>query len=69
MIAKVLPSILGRNILRSAQTQSMMGGMGGMGGMGDMVNQITNTLSGIGGSTGVRSNDSGGEFTEHPAKM
>lgn len=63
MIAKALPSILGRNTLRSSQTQNIMGIMGGVG------KQVANALGDIGESTDIRSNDSGGEFTDHPAKM
>jgi hypothetical protein len=63
MIGKALPSILGRNNLRSAQTQNLMGAMDEMG------SQVSDVLGSIGEPTDIRSNDSGGEFTDHPAKM
>lgn len=63
MIGRVLPSIMGRNGAKSA-------GLGmGMDIAKDALSGLASDMENVGEPIDIASADSGGEFSDHPAKM
>jgi hypothetical protein len=65
MIGRSIPSIISRVRGGAGNMMSPMGD----GGMQSTLDDAVNTMKGIGEPTSLETDDSGGEYTTHPAKM
>jgi len=63
MMGRVLPSIMGRNGAKGNMQEL------GMGIAQDALSGLSEDLKKVGEPVDIHSADSGGEFTDHPAKM